>query len=242
MGFASTILFWCFIGWEAVSNMSEEFQNPERDAIRGTIIAAIIVSIIYFLTALVIVGTHSYGQNITDASLIFIIKTAFGIPGAAIAGFAALFICMAPAIAYIGAIFRLAYSLAKNGYAPKPLSYLSKKFKTPLGGLCFLALCFSVLLIIFSTRIISMSTLIQIPSAAFILTYLGACAAGIKLLKDSKFGRIISAISFILCAVIFFFAKWTILYPAVITLIWITFMLISKRTFGIKKFFNNEKN
>jgi amino acid efflux transporter len=235
VGFASTTLFWCFIGWEAVSNMSEEFENPRQDAIKGTIIAAVIVGIIYFLTAFVVVGTHSYGPNISDASLIYIIKGTFGTSGAIIAGFAALFICVAPAIAYIGAAARLAYSLAENGYAPKLLSRLSQKYNTPSGGLFFLAVCFVVLLIIFSTRIVSMATLIQIPSAAFILTYIGACAAGIKLLKDSKFGVVISSLSLILSAVVFLFLKWTVLYPVIITLVWFFYLSISKRTTGIKE-------
>jgi amino acid efflux transporter len=181
------------------------------------------------------VGTHSYGPNISDASLIYIIKGTFGTSGAIIAGFAALFICVAPAIAYIGAAARLAYSLAENGYAPKLLSRLSQKYNTPSGGLFFLAVCFVVLLIIFSTRIVSMATLIQIPSAAFILTYIGACAAGIKLLKDSKFGVVISSLSLILSAVVFLFLKWTVLYPVIITLVWFFYLSISKRTTGIKE-------
>jgi len=234
VGFASTTLFWCFIGWEAVANMSEEFEDPRRDAIKGTIIAAITVGIIYFLTAFVVVGTHSYGPNISDASLVYIIKGTFGTFGAVIAGFVALFICVAPAIAYIGAAARLVYSLAENGYAPKPLLRLSRKYQTPVGGLFFLALCFSVLLIVFSTRIISMATLIQIPNAAFIITYLGACAAGIKLLKDSKVGVIISSISFALSAMVFLFVKWTVLYPLIITLIWFFYLSLSKKSSGIK--------
>ncbi|MDQ0172924.1 amino acid transporter [Paenibacillus tundrae] len=30
VGQAGAILFWCFIGWEAVSHLSEEFTDPER--------------------------------------------------------------------------------------------------------------------------------------------------------------------------------------------------------------------
>lgn len=228
VGQAATILFWCFIGWEAVSHISEEFENPKREAILGAVIAAVVISTIYFMTAFVVVGTHSYGPNISDVSLIYIIKAYFGQYGAIIAGFAALFICIAPAIAYIGATSRLAYSLSINGYAPKPLSRLSK-YNTPLGGLCFLAICFTILLIIFSSRLISLSTLIQIPNATFILTYVGGCAAGIILLKDNKFGVIISAISLILTGIIFLFLNWTLLYPLIITLIWFLFMLKSKK-------------
>lgn len=229
VGQAATILFWCFIGWEAVSHISEEFENPKQEAIMGAIIAAVVISVIYFMTAFVVVGTHSYGPNISDVSLIHIIKTYFGQYGAIMGGFAALFICIAPAIAYVGATSRLAYSLSINGYAPKPLSHLSKKYNTPLGGLCFLAICFTILLVIFSTRLVSISTLIQIPNATFILTYLGGCAAGIILLKDSKFGVIISFISLILTGIIFLFLSWTLLYPLIIMLIWLFFMIKSKK-------------
>jgi amino acid efflux transporter len=230
VGTALTILFWCFIGWEAVSNMSSEFENPRRDAVLGTILAAVTISIVYFLTAFVIVGTHSYGASMSDVSLIYVIKRTFGLPGAVIAGFAALFVCVSPAIAYIGAIARLVYSLSTNGYAPKKLSYLSRKHNTPAGGLIFLAVCFSLLLAVFSVSIISLSTLIQLPNAAFILTYIGGCAAGIKLLKGSRFGVFVSIVSLIFSLAVFVFVKWTILYPAIIALAWFCYSSNAEKT------------
>jgi len=219
VGTTSTILFWCFIGWEAVTNISGEFKDPKRDAVRGTIIAAIIVNVIYFLTALVVVGTNSYGPKLSDASLVFIIKDSFGPSGAIIAGFAALFICIAPAIAYIGAAARSGYALAQNGLAPR-FFLKTSKFNSPAGGLIFLIFCFVVLLFIFSTRILSMATLIQLPSAAFILTYVGGCVAGIKLLKGNPFGVFVSGVSLVLSVGVFLFVKWTVVYPLLITLIW----------------------
>ena len=229
VGQAATILFWCFIGWEAISHISGEFKNPEKEAVMGAVIAAVVISVIYFLTAFVVVGTHSYGANISDVSLMYIIKTNLGPNGAVIAGFAALFICVAPAIAYIGAASRLAYSLSITGYAPKLLSHLSKKYNTPIGGLGFLTICFTILLIIFSTRLISISTLIQIPNATFILTYLGGCAAGIILLKESRFGVTVSIISLIFTTMIFIFLNWTLIYPLVITSLWFGFMIVTKK-------------
>lgn len=61
VGQSAAILFWCFIGWEAVSHLSEEFVDPKRAAVQGVTVAAIIVGVLYFLTALATVGTHSYG-------------------------------------------------------------------------------------------------------------------------------------------------------------------------------------
>lgn len=236
IGVAGAAIFWCFIGWEAIAHISAEFENPKRDAIRGTIIAAVIVSVVYFFTALVVVGTHSYGPAVTDVSLVHIIKTSFGEAGAMVAGFSALFICIAPAIAYIGAASRLANSLASNGFAPSVLSRKSSKYNTPLGGLLFLSICFGILLLVFSTRAVSLSTLIQIPSGTFILTYMGGCFAGAILLKDSRFGVIMSVLSFVLTFGIFLFVKWAVLYPLVIAVCWGIFMVVTKRHVGLFSF------
>lgn len=234
VGQAMAVLFWCFIGWEAISHISGEFENPQQDAIRGTLIAAAIISTLYFLTAFVVVGTHSYGPALTDVSLVHIIKTSFGTSGAFVAGIAALFICMAPAIAYIGAASRLACSLATGGFAPRLIARRSEKYHTPLGGLLFLSGCFAILLIVFSTRLVSLSTLIQIPSGTFILTYIGGCAAGIVLLKDSRSGVMISIISLILTSVIFLFIGWAVIYPLAITIGWSLYILTLSLTRHIR--------
>ncbi|ARU62556.1 L-methionine/branched-chain amino acid transporter [Tumebacillus avium] len=219
VGQAAAILFWCFIGWEAVSHLSEEFVDPERDAVKGVMIAAVIVGILYFLTALAAVGTHTYGSaGVSEASLALVIEGILGKSGVYVAGFTGVFICTATIIAYVGATSRLAYALASKGDAPKPLAILSEKHGTPLGGLAFLALCFVVVLTLYTTDTVSLSTLIQFPNATFILTYLGGCAAGIRLLKGNRWGVGLSWLSFVLTALIFPFVGWAVLYPLVIML------------------------
>ncbi|MFC4766829.1 amino acid permease [Effusibacillus consociatus] len=223
IGQAAAILFWCFIGWEAVSHLSEEFVDPQREAIKGVTIAAVLVGILYFLTAFAAVGTHSYGSASSEASLVLVIERMLGASGAVVAGFTGVFICTATIIAYVGAASRLANALAVKGDAPKPLAALSKKYGTPIGGLGFLTVLFVLVLLLYVTDTVSLSTLIQFPNATFILTYLGGCAAGIRLLKGSRWGVGISWLSFLLTAVIFPFVGWAVLYPAVIIAgLWMT--------------------
>ncbi|WP_440950484.1 APC family permease [Methanosphaerula subterraneus] len=230
VGQAATLIFWSFLGWEAISHISEEFEDPERDVVKGTMIAALVIGVLYIGTAFVVIGTHSYGPGISDVSLIHLINITFGPYGMIFAGLAALFICIAPVIAYIGAACRLAYSLSITGYAPTFLSRLSDRFQTPVGGLWFLAVCFTIMLWIFNSGVLSLSTLIQLPNATFILTYLGGCAAGVVLLKDRRFGMLFSAISLAMTAVVFLFVGWTVIYPAIITLVWGGFMMYRRRT------------
>ncbi|MBN6186635.1 amino acid permease [Aneurinibacillus sp. BA2021] len=217
VGQAAAILFWCFIGWEAVSHLSEEFVDPQREAIKGVTIAAVLVGLLYFLTAVATVGTHSYGAFSSSASLVLVIERMLGSGGALVVGMTGMFICTATIIAYVGAASRLAGALAEQGAAPAVLGKASARYHTPVGGLAFLCAWFVLVLGLYGTGTVSLTTLIQLPNATFILTYLGGCAAGIRLLAGSRMGTAISWLSFVLTLAIFPFVGWSVLYPIVIS-------------------------
>lgn len=225
IGKAGALLFWCFIGWEAVSHLSEEFKNPERAAIKGVTVAALIVGVLYFMTALATVATNSYMIAGSETSLVWIISNQLGSYGAVFTGLTGLFICMATSIAYVGAASRVAYALSRQGAAPRFMGKISNKYYTPIGALAFLLVCFIVVLFLYSSGLVSLTTLIQLPNASFILTYLGGCAAGVRLLKGNRFGMWISGISLLATAIIFPFTGFAMLYPAIILLL---FMLVRK--------------
>ncbi|MDF2926509.1 MAG: yecA [Paenibacillaceae bacterium] len=216
VGRAAAILFWCFIGWEAVSHMSEEFTDPKRAAVKGVTIAAVLVGVLYFLTALATVGTHSYEDGGADTSLVRVISMLLGHWGGLVTGFTGVFICTATIIAYTGASSRLAYALSRDNHAPRWMGTVSRRYHTPIGGIAFLTLCFIAVLVFYGTGAVSLSSLIQLPNATFILTYLGGCAAGIRLLKDQRWARRICWISFLTTALVFPFVGWAVLYPVVV--------------------------
>lgn len=225
VGQAASMLFWCFIGWEAVSHMSEEFKDPQKAAIKGVTAAAIIVGILYFLSALATVGTQSYLKGGSESSMVWIISQPLGAWGGIVAGVTGLFICMAGIIAYTGAAARVAYAMSREGNAPKWWNGLSPRFHTPTGSLLFLMFCFAAVMLLYGTGTVSLSTLIQFPNATFILTYMGGCAAGIRLLKGSRIGVVLSWISFAATAIVFPFTGWAMLYPLLIALLFLVIQL-----------------
>jgi len=233
VGHAATLIFWCFLGWEAISHVTEEFENPQRDVLKGTIIASVIISILYITTVCAVVGTHSYGPGISEVSLINLISIAGGQNGTIIAGIITLFITIAPATAYIGAASRLVYTLSRSGSAPQVLSRLSPRYQTPSGGLALLAVCFLLILLVYSTKLISLAVLIQVPNATFIMTYLGGCAAGLVLLKGDRLGMTVSALSLLLTGGILCFVGWAVIWPVIITLIWALYQWLIIR--GLKQ-------
>ncbi|WP_411346717.1 APC family permease [Paenibacillus sp. WLX1005] len=218
VGQSAAMLFWCFIGWEAVSHLSEEFKDPQKAAVRGVIIAASIVGLLYLLTAIVTIGTQSY-LNDADASLVHLIGSRLGIWGAVLSGLTAACICTATTVAYIGAASRVAFALSRSGYAARPFSHLSPRFRTPTVGIAFLGSCFVIILSLYATGLLKLELLLQLPNSAFILTYLAGCAAGVRLLWKEKVGRWISGISFAFTLIVFPFTGWAILYPLAITIL-----------------------
>ncbi|BCG59428.1 APC family permease [Paenibacillus sp. URB8-2] len=233
VGKATAILFWCFIGWEAVSHLSEEFKDPQRAAVKGVTISAIVVGALYFLTALAVVGTESYLKG-SSSSLVWMISRPLGQWGGLIAGLTGLFICTATIIAYAGAASRVAYSMARQGHAPRWMGRMSSRFHTPIGALAFLLLCFTTVMTLYGSGLVSLTTLITFPNATFILTYIGGCAAGIRLLKGNRFGVAISWISFAATAAVFPFTGMAIAYPCIIIAFYFAFTFYKKRKTAFK--------
>jgi len=228
VGHGTTLVFWCFIGWEAVSNMSAEFANPRRDAVRGSVISSMVVGTIYFLTALIVVGTHSYGDRTSSTPLIAGFQRNFGATGAIVASACALFVCTAPAISYIGAAARMIQSLANDGFAPRALGYSARKCTSPAGALLFLAICFTALLASWSSGSFDIASMIELPSSAFILTYIAGAASGVRLFRRKTSGFAMSIVALATTVIILLFVRWSVVYALAITILWATYQRISK--------------
>ncbi|RNB80908.1 APC family permease [Brevibacillus panacihumi] len=212
---AAVLMFWCFIGWEAVTHLSGEMVDP-RNAIRGVFWSAGIIALLYFLVALMTVATHSYGNGITAASLSRMIQLSLGPVGGWFVALIALFICIASANVYVGAASRIAYSLSQKGFAPRWFGILHPKHRTPVGGLAFLSICFVLVLTALQLQLVNLSSLIALPNSTFIATYIGGCLAGIKLLRGNRIGLIASWTSLIFTVGLYPFLGWPALYPLAI--------------------------
>ncbi|MBB6672074.1 APC family permease [Cohnella nanjingensis] len=216
---AAGLMFWCFIGWEAVTHLSAEFVDPRRNAIRGVLWSAGVVALIYFAVAFMTVATHSYGDGQSAASLSVMVHLSLGPVGGWIVAVAALFICFAAHNAYASAAARIAYALAREGAAPRWFGRLHRKYRTPIGGLAFLAAGSAIALAVLYSGVVSLAQLIELPNATFIATYIGGCLAGVRLMRDYPLGRAAAWISLVVTLGLYPFLGWSALYPLVIVAI-----------------------
>jgi APA family basic amino acid/polyamine antiporter len=168
----SSIVFFAYIGFDAVTNSAEETNNPGRDLPIGIIGSLLISTLLYILVSLVIVGMVPYHDIDTDAP----ISTAFNDIGL---HWAAVIVSLG-AIAGLTSVLlvnlmgqpRILLAMARDGLLPTFLSDIHPVFKTPLNATAvtgiFVSLLASLIPLSILVEVVSMGTL-----SAFIFVNIG---------------------------------------------------------------------
>jgi amino acid transporter len=130
---AATIVFFAYIGFEAVSTAGQEAKNPRKDMPIGILGSLIICTILYMLTAAVLTGVVSFTKLNVAAPVATAVDT-FGpswgwlaklIKIGAIAGLSSVVLVL------MYGQTRVFYSMSRDGLLPKVLGQVHPKFKTP---------------------------------------------------------------------------------------------------------------
>lgn len=130
------IVFFAFIGFDAVSTAAQEAKNPKKDMPIGILGSLVICTILYVLFSYVLTGIANWTEFKTvgkEASVAYAIKTYMpgyewlekGISIAILAGFSSVILAM------LFGQSRVFYSMANDGLIPKVFAELHPKFRTP---------------------------------------------------------------------------------------------------------------
>ena len=136
------IIFFAYLGFDAISTATQETKNPQRDMPRGIIGAIVVTTILYMAVGIILTGIVHYPElNVPDpiavavnalgpslAKLRTLIK--FGI----VAGITSVILVM------IYAQSRIFYAMAKDDLLPAFFGHLNPRFKTPTVGIWITAL------------------------------------------------------------------------------------------------------
>jgi len=126
----AAIVFFAFIGFDAVSTTAEETKNPQRDMPIGIMASLIICTVLYVLMAGVITGMRKYTTYLGDPAAV---ATAFAdrpwatalISAGALAGITSVLL-----------VFQLAQprifmAMARDGLLPQSFAKIHSRFRTP---------------------------------------------------------------------------------------------------------------
>ncbi|MCX6181588.1 MAG: amino acid permease [Bacteroidetes bacterium] len=133
---AAGVVFFAFIGFDAVSTAAQEAKNPKRDMPIGILGSLAICTVLYILFAHVLSGLGSVENFRTtgkEASVSYAIQTfmpGYGWLGklitvAILAGFSSVILVL------LMGQSRVFYSMSRDGLVPKVFSDMHPKFRTP---------------------------------------------------------------------------------------------------------------
>ena len=142
----AAVVFFGFIGFDAVSTAAQEAKNPQKDMPIGIIGSLLVATILYVSFSYVMTGLVPYTEFLGDASPA---ATAFAVTGyhflnsaliiAILAGYTSVILVM------LMGQSRVFYSMSKDGLLPSFFSDIHPRFKTPWKSNLFFLVFVSIL-------------------------------------------------------------------------------------------------
>jgi|UPI0004B06C77 Amino acid transporters len=197
---ATALIFWCFVGVEAIAHLSGEFHHPERDFPRVVMLGVVIALILYLCLSTVLLSSGFYGneaQNLT--SVIQLMSSLTGHAGHLLVGLFGLMTCYIGVNTYITSFSRLFYSMAERGQIHGWAGKLNR-FGAPAMGLYFTCGLIAITLVMRLCVHLPLDGLIGYSNGVFVLIYLAASLSGLKLLTGR--GRWLAIIATGVCLLV----------------------------------------
>jgi APA family basic amino acid/polyamine antiporter len=172
---AAAIIFFAYIGFDAVSTAAQEAKNPKRDMPIGILLSLAICTVLYILFAHVMTGLANYkefqGQDGIAPVAVAIEHTPYAwlkiaIILAILAGYSSVILVM-----LLGQS-RVFFSMSKDGFLPPVFSSIHPKFKTPWKSNILFCLFVSLFAAFIPARVVGEMTSIG-TLFAFILVSIG---------------------------------------------------------------------
>lgn len=176
----ASLIFFAYIGFDAVSTTAEEVINPQRNLPIGIIGSLVIATILYItvsglLTSIVSYRVLNVAAPISEALILIGHKTAAGIIGVgAIAGLATVMLVL-----FYG-LSRIFFAMARDGLLPHYFSVLSEVNKTPVR---IVMLC--MLLIALTASFLPIDDLAELVNIGTLFAFMMACG-GVLVLRYTQ--------------------------------------------------------
>jgi APA family basic amino acid/polyamine antiporter len=175
---AATIVFFAYIGFEAVSTAGQEARNPRKDMPIGILGSLIICTVLYMATAAVLTGVVSFTKLNVAAPVATAVDT-FGpqwswlaklIKIGAIAGLSSVVLVL------MFGQTRVFYAMSRDGLMPKVLAKVHPKFKTPWINTIIVGVLVSLAAAVFDINVLgdltSVGTLVAFGLVCFSVLWL----------------------------------------------------------------------
>lgn len=133
---AAALIFFAFLGFEDVANLSEETKNARKVLPKAIIISIIVSTIIYTLVSLVSISVIPWNELAVSASpLTQVAEVTMGTTGSLLMSIIALFATGSTVFVLFFAYSRMIFGMAEKGSLPLIFMKISKKRRIPYTAL-----------------------------------------------------------------------------------------------------------
>lgn len=173
---AASVIFFAYIGFEAVSTAAQETINPKKDLPYGIIGALIICTVLYILVSIVLTGIVPY-QDLNVKEPIAVAVDAINLGWFAIlVKIGAIMGLSSVMLVLVYGQTRIFYAMSRDGLIPSFFSKLHPKFQTPYINTLVVGLIVSI-----SAGTMSLGTLSNLVSVGTLLAFSIICGTVIYL-------------------------------------------------------------
>jgi APA family basic amino acid/polyamine antiporter len=175
---AASIVFFAYIGFEAVSTAGQESKNPKRDMPIGILGSLVVCTVLYMLVAAVLTLIVNYKElNVPDPVAVAV--EAFGpqwawfamtIKAGAIIGLTSVILVL------MYGQTRIFYTMARDGLLPSVFATVHKTFKTPWINTLVVGVCVAI-----AAGVFDINTLGDVTSVGTLAAFGIVCLAVIFL-------------------------------------------------------------
>jgi len=178
---AAGVIFFAYIGFDAISTAAQETKNPQRDMPIGILLSLVICTVLYVVVALILTGMVNYTQLDVPAPVALALDRYpalhwLGLPVklGALAGMTSVMLVMTLAQA------RIFLAMARDGLIWKPFARVHPKFQTPSFGTVFTG---SVAAIV--GGLLPVGILGELVSIGTLLAFVTVCI-GVLVLRETR--------------------------------------------------------
>lgn len=210
---AASPLMLAFVGWEAAAPLTARLRDPRRQLPRVVGAAFVVTAVLYLALAAATVGVLGprAGSSVPLAGLL---EVAVGGSGRAIAAAGAVVLTLAATNAYLTGATAMASALAgaRRG-RPAGASGGTGRGRTA-GLVAAIAATGGLLLGLAGSGLVGTAQFVAVPTALFLVVYLGCMAAAVRVLSGPV--RIAAAVACVAVVQLLLFSGWAALLAAAV--------------------------
>ncbi|MDR1672868.1 MAG: amino acid permease [Bacteroidales bacterium] len=176
----AAVVFFAFLGFDALSTAAQETRNPQKDLPKGILISLLVCTVLYILVTAVLTGIVNYKELNVDAPMAVAIDHVGAslrwlsplIKLGAIAGLSSVILVM-----MLGQT-RIYYAIAKDGLLPEIFSKIHRKRRIPHNATIFASIATGLI-----AGLLPLNVLSELVSIGTLMAFTIVCLSVVVLRK-----------------------------------------------------------